>query len=55
MTASEADLRNYACKHLHENANVLDMLGEDKEALIPDIADLIVSQASGMYAINTYP
>jgi hypothetical protein len=54
VTASETDLRNYACKHLRENANVLDMLDEDKEALIPEIADLIVSQASGNYAIKTY-
>lgn len=53
VTASETDLRSYAYKHLCENSNVLDMLDENKEALIPDITDLIVSQASGMYAINT--
>jgi hypothetical protein len=48
VTASEEDMRYYARARLEESSAVQDILEGQSQAIISDIADMVVSQASGM-------
>ena len=48
VSASDADLTQYARKHLQDNSNIQRMLEESSDGVMNKIIDLIVSRASGM-------